>query len=175
MNLRAHIENIKYSLGLSERYCTQELYNKFNEYNKKYFNNELPSLPIYVDNTISPVNGKFISDINIENKMIVPKSILINKSNLINEQDLLDTFIHEMVHYFECIKYQPTKELWNKALEIYNDHQDHVCGWQMDKIIDILMPFNGRKHSPKFKEICHTLNFKYPELNLRTCFEGHRL
>lgn len=83
---------------------------RFNEYNEKYFNGELPEIPLKIDNTLGNVWGRFESITDILNHSWSPKQILLNIQNLQEEQVLRNVFVHEMVHYWDCITNQPTKE-----------------------------------------------------------------
>ena len=58
---------------------TERIYiqNRFNEYNKKYFNGELPEIPLKIDNTLGNVWGRFESVTDILKHSFEPKQILL--------------------------------------------------------------------------------------------------
>ena len=165
---------------------TERVYiqNRFNEYNEKYFNGELPELPLKIDNTLGNVWGRFESITDILNHSWTPKQILLNMQNLQEEQVLRNVFVHEMVHYWDCITNQPTDDQWEEVNKMQRRFYPIILAnagnkylrigfWQ--SVYQILDLHFEDDHSPKFKEKCHELNEKFPELHLSEQVDGPRL
>jgi hypothetical protein len=157
---------------------------KFDEYNKLYFNGELPSIPLKIDNTLGDVWGRFESLTDIRENTWTPVQILLNMQNLREETVLRNVFVHEMVHYWDCVNNQPTKEQWEEANKIKNRFYPVLLEnagnkfiwigfWQtIHSVLDLHFEDD---HSPKFKEKCHELNEKFLELHLSEQIGGPRL
>lgn len=181
MKLRYFLMNLLHRFHLSKRYVDPYLFKKFDEYNEKYFEGCLPDIPIYVDNSLGCIWGRFESNTNLITRTITPLHILLNMKELKNEEDFLNVFVHEMVHYIECLNKQPTKEQWDKACAILdnNSHLDFsnklILAGYWKVINDIINPYRDDKHSPYFEEFCHMLNELNPELSLRINWCGPKL
>ena len=174
MKLRYHLYNILHYLGFTERYCDERLYKVFDKFNKKYFDGELPPIPIYVDNSIYSW-GRFSFNYKIYNKRKQPLYILINYQELANDpKEFINVMVHEMVHYYECLHIIPSDEQWKAAVEYRESHKihdEHDYNKVVDAIHNILDPREKEfYHSTFFKEIGHKLNQKFPELKLRISF-----
>ena len=157
---------------------------KFNEYNERYFNGELPKIPLTIDNTLGNVWGRFESVTDILNHSWRPKQILLNMQNLQDEQVLRNVFVHEMTHYWDCITNQPTNEQWEKVNKMQKNFYPIILANAGNKYLRIVywqsvylilgLHFED-DHSPKFKEKCHELNEKFTELHLSEQVDGPRL
>lgn len=77
------------------------LYSKFDEFNKKFFNDELPKIFIKLNRTKSQMGAFEYRIINGKN---FPIRITISKYYEQTEKEYCNTLIHEMIHYFICIK-----------------------------------------------------------------------
>ena len=160
------------------------IYKKFNEYNAKYFNGELPELKMVVNNELGQVWGQFNYFTQLEEETITPIQIQLNMKELKNEYVFRNVLIHEMVHYWDCIKNQPTEQKWIEANKIRTRWGSYVLENAEDKIITmgywltinhILGLHLGNDHSPEFKEKCHELNEKFTELYLSESVFGSKL
>lgn len=82
------------------------LYNKFNAFNKLFFNNELPEIKIKISRT--KAFGSFhytytrIDKNNVNN--YTPVKIAISKLYNRSKNEIETTLIHEMIHYYICYK-----------------------------------------------------------------------
>lgn len=81
---------------------------KFNEYNKRYFNGELPEIKMVINNDLGQIWGQFNSGTHIVEKTITPIQIQLNMKELKNEYVFRKVLIHEMVHYWDCLKNPPS-------------------------------------------------------------------
>ena len=157
---------------------------KFDEYNKRYFNGELPKIEMEVNNELGKIWGRFVYYTQLEEKMITPIKIQLNMKELRDEQVFRNVLIHEMVHYWDCIKNPPSVEEWEKANEI-RETQGHFVAAHADNeqirlaywcTINIVLGLHtDNDHSPEFKEKCHELNEKFTELNLSESVFGPKL
>ena len=157
---------------------------KFDEYNERYFNGELPKIEMEVNNELGKIWGRFVYYTQLEEKMITPLKIQLNMKELRDEQVFRNVLIHEMVHYWDCINNPPSVEEWEKANEI-RETQEHFVAAHADNeqirlaywnTINIVLGLHtDNDHSPKFKEKCHELNEKFTELNLSECVFGPKL
>ena len=157
---------------------------KFNEYNKRYFNGELPEIKMVINNDLGQIWGQFNSGTHIVEKTITPIQIQLNMKELKNEYVFRKVLIHEMVHYWDCLKNPPSAEEWASA----NDIREK-CGSFIEKHADneqiklaywttincVLGLHTDNDHSPKFKEKCHELNEKFTELHLSEWVFGPKL
>lgn len=182
MGMLKIVNRIKQLLGQNKEleYITR----KFNEYNERYFNGELPKIPLTIDNTLGNVWGRFESVTDILNHSWRPKQILLNMQNLQDEQVLRNVFVHEMTHYWDCITNQPTNEQWEEVNKMQKRFYSIILAnagnkylrigfWQ--SVNQILGLHFEDDHSPKFKEKCHELNEKFTELHLSEQVDGPRL
>ena len=160
------------------------IYKKFNEYNEKYFNAELPEIEMSIENGLGDIWGQFSSYTDLEKQKIFPVKIRLNMKELQNEFVFRNVLIHEMVHYWDCIKNQPTEQKWIEANKIRTRWGSYVLENAEDKIITmgywltinhILGLHLGNDHSPEFKEKCHELNEKFTELYLSESVFGSKL
>ena len=157
---------------------------KFDEYNKRYFNGELPKIEMEVNNELGKIWGRFVYYTQLEEKMITPIKIQLNMKELRDEQVFRNVLIHEMVHYWDCIKNPPSVEEWEKANEI-RETQGHFVAAHADNeqirlaywcTINIVLGLHtDNDHSPEFKEKCHELNEKFTELYLNESVLGPKL
>lgn len=59
---------------------------KFDEYNERYFNGELPKIEMEVNNELGKIWGRFSYYTQLEEKMITPLKIQLNMKELRDEQ-----------------------------------------------------------------------------------------
>ena len=169
--------NIKHLLKLSDLYYSGELVTLFKQYNKKYFNGVLPVIPIYVDNAMYAW-GKFMAQPYLEERIMKPSHILINLHKVNNEEDLLNTLVHEMVHYYETLFHSYiTDDIWRQANNYY---EDYLMAVELDdsnpeRFLDRITKILFIPHTDYFKEVCHELNTKHKELCLKVTGSGERL
>ena len=173
MKLKYIFHNLKYCFGLEKTYCSAKLFKLFKEFNKKYFNDELPEIPIYVDDGLGNVWGRFCYNLSMFPHKIKPEHILIHLDVIPNEEILKNVFVHEMVHCWETIHTHPTFYQWVSAHNVWTN--ELMCekinvppthpAWQ--KIFNILgLECNGDFHGEKFRQKCHELNEQFPDLAL---------
>lgn len=157
---------------------------KFNEYNKRYFNGELPKIKMVVNNKLGQIWGQFNYYTQIEEKTITPLQIQLNIKELQNEYVFRNVLIHEMVHYWDCLKNPPSDVEWSKANEIKEKVGDFVLAHADNELIRLgywtainvaLGLHIDNDHSPEFKEKCHELNEKFTELHLSESVFGKKL
>ena len=160
------------------------VYKKFNEFNEKYFNGELPEIEMSIENDLGDVWGQFSSYTDLEKQKIFPVKIRLNMKELQNEYVFRNVLIHEMVHYWDCIQNQPAEEKWIEANKIRTRWGGYVLENADNKFIQlgywitinqILGLHTGNDHSPEFKEKCHELNEKFTELHLSERVFGSKL
>lgn len=90
----------------------KELKEKFQYYNKKYFNDGLPEVKIYIDHTRKRLGAFHHRD----------KSISISDYLAREEHDVMNTLVHEMVHLWQYQMFHTSNHgatFKNKAREIY--------------------------------------------------------
>lgn len=157
---------------------------KFNEYNKRYFNGELPKLPMIVNNDLGQIWGQFNYYTQLDKEIISPIQIQLNMKELKNEYVFRNVLIHEMVHYWDCIKNQPSVVEWANANAIKEKWGDFVVQHADNELVRIgywaainnaIGLHTDNDHSPKFKEKCHELNEKFTELHLSESVFGQKL
>ena len=75
---------------------------KFKEYNRLFFKNKLPMLPIQIGNAKSALGGvRFTKRRNLLGKMVYSDfRMTISARFDLPEQEVEDTLIHEMIHYY---------------------------------------------------------------------------
>jgi hypothetical protein len=160
------------------------VYKKFNEYNEKYFNGELPEIEMTIENDLGEIWGQFSSYTDLEKQIIFPVKIRLNMKELQNEYVFRNVLIHEMVHYWDCIINQPTEQKWGEANKIrykwgsyVREHADNnlIRLGYWTAINQILGLHTENDHSPEFKEKCHELNEKFTELHLSEKVFGPKL
>lgn len=158
--------------------------NRFNEYNEKYFNGELPALKMVVNNDLGQIWGQFNYLTQLDEKTITPIQIQLNMKELKNEYLFRNVLIHEMVHYWDCIKNPPSVEEWEKADVIKEKWGNFVVEHADNELIRLgywaainnaIGLHTDNDHSPEFKEKCHELNEKFTELHLNECVFGPKL
>ena len=157
---------------------------KFNEYNKRYFNDELPKIKMVINNEFGKIWGQFNSYTQLEEKVITPIQIQLNMKELQNEYVFRNVLIHEMVHYWDCLKNQPSADKWVKANEIRENCGSFVLAHSDNEQIRLaywttincaLGLYTNNDHSPEFKEKCHELNENFTELHLSESVFGPKL
>ena len=101
-----------------------------------------------------------------------------------NENVFRKVLIHEMVHYWDCLKNPPSAEEWKKAVVIKEKMGDFVVEHADNELIrtiywsainNVLGLHTDNNHSPEFKEKCHELNEKFTELHLNESVLGPKL
>ena len=60
---------------------------KFDEYNERYFNGELPKIEMEVNNELGKIWGRFVYYTQLEEKMITPLKIQLNMKELFNSRN----------------------------------------------------------------------------------------
>ena len=157
---------------------------KFNEYNERYFNGELPKIKMVVNNDLGQIWGQFNYCTNLEEETISPIQIQLNMKELQNEYVFRNVLIHEMVHYWDCLKNPPSVVEWANANAIREKMGDFVVEHADNELIrsvywsainNVIGLHTDNDHSPKFKEKCHELNEKFTELHLSECVFGPKL
>jgi hypothetical protein len=157
---------------------------KFNEYNERYFNGELPKIKMVVNNDLGQIWGQFNYCTQLEEKTISPIQIQLNMKELQNEYVFRNVLIHEMVHYWDCLKNPPSVVEWANANTIREKMGDFVVEHADNELIrsvywsainNAIGLYTDNDHSPKFKEKCHELNEKFTELHLSECVFGPKL
>lgn len=160
------------------------IYKKFDEYNEKYFNGELPALKMVVNNDLGQIWGQFNYITQLDEKSITPIQIQLNMKELKNEYLFRNVLIHEMVHYWDCLKNPPSVEEWKKADTIKENWGDFVVAHADNELIrtiywsainNVIGLHTENDHSPEFKEKCHELNEKFTELHLNESAFGPKL
>lgn len=160
------------------------IYKKFDEYNEKYFNCELPALKMVVNNDLGQIWGQFNYITQLDEKSITPIQIQLNMKELKNENLFRNVLIHEMVHYWDCLKNPPSVEEWKKADTIKENWGDFVVAHADNELIrtiywsainNVIGLHTENDHSPEFKEKCHELNEKFTELHLNESVFGPKL
>ena len=184
MKLEYYLHNIAYFLGLEKTYHLSMLYKLFDEYNKKYFEGKLPHLPILVDNNLGDVWGRCTTNINIGNAQYIPLYISINMKEIGNNKTVLrNVMVHEMVHYWEYYFAVTPSENFVNAYRIWlTEIRDVDFSKRPDdlkKLWDKISLTLGHGvndiHSDQFKNKCHELNEKFPELWLSLSICSPRL
>ena len=160
------------------------IHKKFDEYNEKYFNGELPKLPMVVNNDLGQIWGQFNYFTQLDKEIISPIQIQLNMKELKNVYVFRNVLIHEMVHYWDCIKNQPSVVEWANAnaikekcgsFVVANSDNEQIRLTYWNVINYALGLHTDNDHSPKFKEKCHELNEKFPELWLSEQVFGAKL
>lgn len=126
------------------------MYHWFNEYNEKYFDNELFMPDFKIKKTKSYLGKAFC----LKNVLII--STYLDRT----EKEYQNTFIHEMIHFWQWQNYRMVdhKETFRrKAAEINKD------GWQIKRCSDI----NGAKVQSVRKDDVILANFEFYG---RNCF-----
>lgn len=73
---------------------------KFNEFNKLYFNNELKKCKLYIYNTKYELGMFLPRTYNSQPIIKIAKKPIVIKQNEWTEELLKDTLVHEMIHYY---------------------------------------------------------------------------
>ena len=86
---------------------------KFNEYNKLYFNNELPKCKCKTVKTFT-YGGKFSFNISKwGGKKMTYKTLEVSENFDWDEVQLKNIIVHEMLHYYLAFKFKSIKEQMN--------------------------------------------------------------
>ena len=181
MGMLKIVNTIKQMLGYKEmKYITS----KFNEYNERYFNGELPAIKMVVNNELGQIWGQFNYLTQLEEETITPIQIQLNMKELRNEFLFRNVLIHEMVHYWDCLKNPPSVVEWANAKAIKDKWGDFVVQHADNEFIRLgywtainnaIGLHTDNNHSPEFKEKCHELNEKFTELHLSECVFSPKL
>lgn len=173
-----YIINLLYRLHLCNFYYTNEFDAFFQECNKKYFNEELDLIPIKITRKKDCTFwGQYRFTYNLKNHTKKNPYIMIhidtvNKGNKFFKSVL----VHEMVHYYCSVKHWPSPVKFykiDKKLEEL-DIDDTDFRKKLNRIYDSINGFNGG-HDNYFMRICHILNKKFPELELKAKYLGNIL
>lgn len=160
------------------------IYKKFDEYNERYFNGELPALKMVINNDLGQIWGQFNYFTQLDKEIISPVQIQLNMKELKNVYVFRNVLIHEMVHYWDCLKNPPSVVEWANANAIKEKWGDFVVQHADNELIrlgywsainNVIGLYTDDDHSPEFKEKCHELNEKFPELWLSEQVFGKRL
>lgn len=169
------LQMFEYFKNIQKKRILKKYYKIFNNL---YFDNSLPKIPLIINNvenseTDGLINyGCFSYTIDYGNMELIPLYIKISKKllNDSNKFDLFrDTLVHEMVHFYEICNNKPTEEEWYRALNSINQLNTSIYAYNYIR----KGPRGG--HNKFFKDKCHELNEKYPELNLREVENSDRL
>lgn len=182
MGMLKIVNTIKQLLGQTKdlKYITS----KFNEYNKRYFNGELPKIKMVVNNELGKIWGQFNYYTQLDEETITPMQIQLNMKELKNEFLFRNVLIHEMVHYWDCLKNPPSVVEWANAKAIKEKWGDFVVKNADNEFIRLgywtainnaIGLHTDNDHSPEFKEKCHELNEKFTELHLNESVFGPKL
>lgn len=149
---------------------TPEEYKKYYIlFNKKYFNNELPEIPIEnvtFKEADNPTNiGYSIFNINLNKQCLDKFSIKINKDYISNFDEFRNVLVHEMIHIYTYINVNIPSINWNKAFNYVkecNDNKNFVNDYTLKNILGI---DNESSHKGKWKEKADYLNKNFPEFD----------
>lgn len=144
----------------------------FDEFNKKYFNNELdkPKLVIIDDPSVSYIgNHSFI--INPIKECIVCNELVINKAKIQIIDDFRNALVHEMIHNYVNLKEQPKQAQWD-LLNTQFTSEELYDTKNKKEIYDILNVTENQNHEGLWKKMANDLNIKNDELNIEE-YKGH--
>ena len=115
------------------------LYGRYNEFNKKYFSNALPTIPIVFSNG-KRVHGCYSYQSSRRMDELVPgtEKLSISKFFYKNEYDICNVLLHEMIHVYQLrvLKIKPSRmKSWRDAHNYtFRDKMGEInkFGWTID-------------------------------------------
>lgn len=122
----------------------------FDDCNTLYFENKLPKIPITTINS-TEINGNFIYDIDFDNATLTNMYIQINVANKRTRDKLINTMVHEMIHYL--VATELSQDELKKAIWYFKDNQ-------LD-LFNKIMYSGEYAHTNKWLDYAKTINNKY--------------
>jgi hypothetical protein len=88
----------QYIIVNGNKFTKTNLKEKFNEYNKLYFNNKLGKCKLYFFSKNIHFFGKYVDTINKKGEII--SKIYIGQNTIWTEENLKEILVHEMIHMY---------------------------------------------------------------------------
>lgn len=141
-------------------YTKSFLEEQFNLFNSKYFDNELPEIPLRWQS--SKRLGACSPKYNSNHDGIEIREIVIN-NKISNYKEFRDTLVHEMCHALCNLQITPSE--MKRASDLY--------GFNSTKFRRALGLTDDTAHSGKWLALVNKLNSKFPELKLKRLGSGN--
>ena len=121
---------------------------KFNEYNKLYFNSELPKCEIRIKSAYR-YYGLFKCKFDEKYKKVTCKSITISDLYDYTEETLANILIHEMIHYYLAYKHIDNELSHGDAFKKMANEMNEKYNMKISEKVDC-SKFKKTKNAPSF-------------------------
>lgn len=138
----------------------------FDRCNEKYFDGKLRKIPVKVS-ARKNVRGYFKFDIDLDNRRLLPKYIMLSDMYDTTQDELTNTMVHEMLHYHVlCNLDWVSSKDWDGARSMLEKADRNNTSVSVTKLWRMLNLSDDKYHGGLWKSNADRLNEKFPGLDL---------